>query len=338
MDKTYEAERLKELQKMSTAEAARSRITPKTPEKVKQYILNARASVQRAHDKGGVQDVQNVVAGKAGKDSAGGAAAGVGVAKGAIGIAGGLVGATAGAVAAAVAGKRKGLMIAGGAAAGAAITLIRSEIVRRKSDMLVKEKSIPAKALPAMGLKEGDILLMHPHYNFGNQFIAKVTNSDYSHAAVYSKGHVWDMLAADSPDGKRKAGINVNTLDGFIDRDRGAYYTVYRPKDPAITKQINERLQQMQPEITGYANVNAVMGGFRDNLGIVKPEVSPKFEQNYKICSQLVADAFGTDLYKGSHSTVTPGRIAKHKALEQQHTLQLSLNALQKKYKELING
>jgi len=66
------------------------------------------------------------------------------------------------------------------------------------------------KQAPPKRLKDGDVLIMHKSNTIPQKIISAWTRSPYTHAAVYSKGKVYDSL---SPmPGRKYSGGNINTL------------------------------------------------------------------------------------------------------------------------------
>jgi hypothetical protein len=187
---------------------------------------------------------------------------------------------------------------------------------------------------PAAKLKNGDVLLLHKHQSFFPKFISWVTRSPYVHAGVYNKGKVYDALSQSgirNPE-KDRVGGNINSLDDFVQRDRGLTYDVYRPKDRKAAREAARNIERMTAETKGYAVSNAVQAGLRDRFGFA---ITTNHNKNYRICSELVYDCFNGTIGSDSGSTVSPGRLAKNPHLEKVHSLKLSLSALNDAFNEL---
>ena len=178
-------------------------------------------------------------------------------------------------------------------------------------------------------LKDGDVLLMRKHNTFMQNVIAGVTGSPYTHAAIYKNGKVYDTLNipgnGKSKCGKKSNGGNVNTVEGFMDRDRGIQYDVFRPNDEKAATEASRNIERITKETTGYSNANAVQAGMRDRLGF---GFTTNYSKNYRICSELVHDAFNGKIGSDAGSSVSPGRLAKNKHLEKVDSLKLSLDTL----------
>jgi len=69
----------------------------------------------------------------------------------------------------------------------------------------------------------------------------------------------------------------------------------------------------------------AVQAGLRDRFGF---GFTTNHSKNYRICSELVYDAFNGRIGSDVSSSVSPGRLAQNKHLEKTHTLKLSIDAI----------
>jgi len=171
------------------------------------------------------------------------------------------------------------------------------------------------------------VLLMHNRGTLAQRVISGVTRSPYTHAALYSQGKVYDSL---SPIGmgrnsKASGGGNINTFKDFATRDAGITYDVYRPKDESAAREAAQNVERMTRQTIGYSNANMVQAGLRDRFGF---GITTNYNKNYRICSELVYDAFNGLIGNDAGSSVSPGRLAKNKHLEKVHSLKLSIEEL----------
>jgi hypothetical protein len=172
-------------------------------------------------------------------------------------------------------------------------------------------------------LKDGDVLLMRNPGTFMQNVISKATRSPYTHAAVYSDGKVFDAL--NSRGGKKNKGGNINTLKDFADRDKGITYDVFRPKDANAAREAARNVERITKQTKGYSQANAIQAGLRDRFGF---GITTNYNKNYRICSELVYDAFNGLIGNDAGSSVSPGRLAKNKHLKKVHSLKLSIDEL----------
>jgi len=172
-------------------------------------------------------------------------------------------------------------------------------------------------------LKDGDVLMMHKSNTLPQKFISAWTRSPYTHAAVYAKGKVYDSL---SPmPGRKYSGGNINTMKEFAERDKGIIYDVFRPKEKKAAREAVRNIERMTQDTKGYSFANLVQAGLRDRFGF---GITTNYDKNYKICSELVYDAFNGLIGSDVSSSVTPARLAKNKFLEKVDTLRLSIEEL----------
>ena len=203
---------------------------------------------------------------------------------------------------------------------------IRAVILAARKEMQEKKANPQADSFEKAQkkkLKDGDVLLMRNHGTLMQNVIAGVTGSPYTHAAIYSNGKVFDSLNA--TEGKKTKGGNINTLADFAERDKGITYDVYRPKDEEAAQEVVRNIKRITKETKGYSNANAVQAGLRDRFGF---GFTTNHSKNYRICSELVYDAFNGRIGSDVSSSVSPGRLAKNKHLEKTHTLKLSIDAI----------
>jgi len=180
----------------------------------------------------------------------------------------------------------------------------------------------PKNMLPPK-LKDGDVLIMHKTNSIPQKIISTWTRSPYTHAAVYSKGKVYDSL---SPmPGRKYSGGNINTVEEFADRDKGITYDIFRPKDKKAAREAVRNIERMTQDTKGYSFANLVQAGLRDRFGF---GMTTNYDKNYRICSELVHDAFNGFIGNDAGSSVSPGRLAKNKYLEKVDTLRLSVEEL----------
>jgi hypothetical protein len=182
------------------------------------------------------------------------------------------------------------------------------------------------KDAPPKKLKSGDVLLMHKRRTLPQRIISCVTGSPYTHAALVSKGKVYDALSPTL--GRRYAGGNVNTLKEFAERDKGVTYDVFRPRDKEMAGEAARNAERLTLNTKGYSFANLVQAGMKDRFGY---GITINYDKNYKICSELVYDCFNGYLGNDVSSSVTPGRLAKNQHLEKVDTLRLSIEELLEK-------
>ena len=169
-------------------------------------------------------------------------------------------------------------------------------------------------------LKDGDVLLMRKTNTLPQKIISAWTRSPYTHVALHSKGKVYDML---SPmPGRTNSGGNINTVKSFTERDKGITYDVFRPKNKKAAEEAAENIDRLTRETKGYSFSNMVQAGLRDRFGF---GITANYDRNYKICSELVYDAFNGLIGNDVSSSVTPARLARNRNLEKIHTLRLSI-------------
>jgi len=195
----------------------------------------------------------------------------------------------------------------------AVILRAREKVYNEAHDATPGKRSFPKE------LKDGDVLLMRKHNTLSQRVISGVTGSPYTHAAVYSKGKVYDSLNA--TDKTKNKGGNINTFTEFSDRDKGLTYDVFRPKERATAREAARNIERVTRNTTGYSMANAVQAGLRDRFGY---GITTNYDKNFRICSELVYDAFNGLIGNDASSSVSPGRLAKNKNLEKVHTLRLS--------------
>jgi hypothetical protein len=172
-------------------------------------------------------------------------------------------------------------------------------------------------------LKDGDVLIMHKSNTIPQKIISAWTRSPYTHAAVYSKGKVYDSL---SPmPGRKYSGGNINTLKDFAERDKGNTYDVFRPKDKEVATEAARNIERHTLNTKGYSFANLVQAGLRDRFGY---GITTIYDKNHKICSELVYDCFNGHIGNDASSSVTPARLARNKHLEKVDTLRLSIETL----------
>jgi hypothetical protein len=202
---------------------------------------------------------------------------------------------------------------------------IKSIILQAREKMKDGDGGDDGKAqnAPHTKLKNGDVLLMRNHGTFFQNLISGVTRSPYVHAAVYSKGKVYDSL--NSTGGLKNKGGNINTFQNFAGRDKGITYDVFRPKDQKVADEAIRNVEHVTLNTKGYSNANAIQAGLRDRFGY---GITTNYDKNYKICSELVYDCFNGHIGNDASSSVTPGRLARNKHLEKVDTLRLSIEEL----------
>ena len=172
-------------------------------------------------------------------------------------------------------------------------------------------------------LKDGDVLIMHKSNTLPQKFISAWTRSPYTHAAVYAKGKVYDSL---SPmPGRKYSGGNINTMKEFAERDKGITYDVFRPKEKKAAREAVRNIERMTQDTKGYSFANLVQAGLRDRFGF---GITTNYDKNYRICSELVHDAFNGFIGNDASSSITPARLARNKFLEKVDTLRLSIEEL----------
>ena len=179
------------------------------------------------------------------------------------------------------------------------------------------------KDTPPKKLKDGDVLIMHKSNSLPQKIISAWTRSPYTHVALHSKGKIYDML---SPmPGRTNSGGNINTVKSFAERDKGITYDVFRPKDKKAAEEAADNIDRLTRETKGYSFSNMVQAGLRDRFGF---GITANYDRNYKICSELVYDAFNGLIGNDVSSSVTPARLARNQNLEKVHTLRLSIEEL----------
>ena len=172
-------------------------------------------------------------------------------------------------------------------------------------------------------LKDGDVLLMQKTNTLPQKIISAWTRSPYTHAALYSKGKVYDSL---SPmPGRKYSGGNINTLKEFAERDKGITYDVFRPRDKKAARESSRNIERMTLDTKGYSFGNLVQAALRDRFGF---GITTNFDKNFKICSELVYEAFNGLIGNEAASSITPARLSKNKYLEKVETLRLSIEEL----------
>ena len=201
---------------------------------------------------------------------------------------------------------------------------VKAVILRAREKVQDETSKIkPQKGTLPKELRDGDVLLMQKHNTIPQRLISGVTGSPYTHAAVYSRGKVYDSLNA-SDKTKRKGG-NINTFQEFLERDKGLTYDVFRAKDPKVAREAARNIERNTRDTHGYSFANAVQAGLRDRFGY---GITTNYNKNYRICSELVMDAFNGRIGSDASSSVSPGRLARNKHLEQVNTLRLSIEEL----------
>ena len=196
-----------------------------------------------------------------------------------------------------------------------AVILQAREKVHGNSEQ--SKKSAPKK------LKDGDVLIMHKTNTLPQKIISAWTRSPYTHAALYSKGKVYDSL---SPmPGRKYSGGNINTMKEFAERDKGITYDVFRPRDEQAACEAVRNIERMTLDTKGYSFGNLVQAGLRDRFGF---GITTNFDKNFKICSELVYEAFNGMIGNEAASSITPARLSKNKHLEKVETLRLSIEEL----------
>ena len=207
----------------------------------------------------------------------------------------------------------------------AACRIRRSTPPRVKTAILqAREKlnndSSKQKNATPKNLKDGDVLLMRKTNTLPQKLISAWTRSPYTHVALHSKGKIYDML---SPmPGRTNAGGNINTVKSFAERDKGITYDVFRPKDKKAAEEAAENIDRLTRETKGYSFSNMVQAGLRDRFGF---GITANYDRNYKICSELVYDAFNGKIGNDVASSVTPARLSRNRNLEKVDTLRLSI-------------
>jgi hypothetical protein len=169
-------------------------------------------------------------------------------------------------------------------------------------------------------LKDGDVLLKRSSGTLFNKLITGVTGSPHTHAALYSKGKVYDV--------EKNRGRQIHTFEEFANRDKGLTYDVFRPKDNKATEEAIRNVERKTKQTKGYSYANMVQAGLRDRFGF---GITTNFDKNYKICSELVYDCFNGLIGNDAPSSVSPGRLAANQNLEKVHTLRLSIEELVKR-------
>ena len=104
---------------------------------------------------------------------------------------------------------------------------VKAVILRAREK--VGESGGTKKHFATKELQDGDVLLKRSSGTSFNKMISGISGSHHTHAALYSKGKVYDVE-------KGKPGIS-NTFDDFAKRDKGITYDVYRPKDNEAAKE-----------------------------------------------------------------------------------------------------
>jgi hypothetical protein len=184
------------------------------------------------------------------------------------------------------------------------------------------KKSAPVQPVPKE-LKDGDVLLMHKTNSLPQKIISAWTRSPYTHAAIHSQGKIYDSL---SPmPGRKYSGGNINTVKEFAERDKGMTYDVFRPKERKAAREAVRNIERNTLDTKGYSFGNLVQAGLRDRVGF---GISTNDNKNYRICSELVYDAFNGLIGNEAASSITPARLSKNKHLEKVETLRLSIEEL----------
>ena len=193
---------------------------------------------------------------------------------------------------------------------------VKAVILRAREKVGTDEKGTTKHSAPKE-LKDGDVLLKRNSGTSFNRVISGVSGSPHTHAALYSKGKVYDVV-------KGKPGIS-NPFDDFAKRDKGIVYDVYRPKDNEVAKEAVRNVERVTSNTKGYSYVNLVQAGLRDRFGF---GITKNYSRNFKICSELVYDCFNGRIGNDVSSSVSPGRLAKNQHLEKVHTFRLSIEEL----------
>ncbi|MDR0327131.1 MAG: hypothetical protein LBI05_02420 [Planctomycetaceae bacterium] len=202
---------------------------------------------------------------------------------------------------------------------------VKAVILQAREKMHGKgsSNSKQSKKASPKNLKDGDVLIMHKGNKLTQKIISAWTRSPYTHAALYSKGKVYDSLSPSS--GKKYSGGNINTLKEFTERDKGHTYDVFRPKERKTAREAARNIERVTQETKGYSYGNLVQAGLRDRFGF---GITTNYDRNYKICSELVYDAFNGLIGSDASSSVTPARLSRNKYLEKVDTLRLSIEEL----------
>jgi hypothetical protein len=210
---------------------------------------------------------------------------------------------------------------------------IRSTTPPRVKEMILRarrkaDSSAASRRLPPASLQDGDVLLKRSSGSVANRIISGFTGSPYTHAALYSKGKVYDSLGKiGSAERKNvKIGGNINSVDDFLEREKGLTYDVFRPKNKEAVREVRRNAERATRNTKGYSNASLVQAGLRDRFGF---GITTNYDKNFKICSELVYDCFNGTIGNDVSSSVSPGRIAKNQNLEKVHTLRLSLERIQ---------
>ena len=176
-------------------------------------------------------------------------------------------------------------------------------------------------------LKDGDVLLKRSSGTLFNRVISGFTGSPYTHAALYANGKVYDSLGKAGRAERKgvKLGGNVNTVDDFLNREKGLTYDVFRPKDQDAAEESARNAERTTLNTKGYSHASLVQAGLRDRFGF---GFTTNYDKNFKICSELVYDCFNGHIGNDVSSSVTPGRLAKNQHLEKVDTLRLSIEEL----------
>jgi len=167
------------------------------------------------------------------------------------------------------------------------------------------------------GLKDGDVLLKRSSGTPFNRIISGVSKSPHTHAAIYSKGNVYDIVKG----GKGR----TDTLEGFGTREKGITYDVFRPKEKEAAMEAARNVERITDGTKGYSYASLVQAGLRDRFGF---GITTNYDKNYKICSELVYDCFNGRIGNDASSSVSPGRLATNRHLEKVDSLKLSLDEL----------
>ena len=193
---------------------------------------------------------------------------------------------------------------------------VKAVILRAREKVGTGERGNTKHSAPKE-LKDGDVLLKRNSGTPFNRIISGVSGSQHTHAALYSKGKVYDVE-------KGKPGIS-NTFDDFAKRDKGITYDVYRPKDREAAREAVRNVEHVTRNTKGYSYVNLVQAGLRDRFGF---GITTNYDKNFRICSELVYDCFNGRIGNDASSSVSPGRLARNQHLEKVHTLRLSIEEL----------
>jgi hypothetical protein len=209
---------------------------------------------------------------------------------------------------------------------------VKAVILAARKKFEVSEASVKtSKQKKTNVLQDGDVLLMRNRGTLWDRTVSTATKSPYVHAALYSKGKVYDVVAPFKKN-RVKTVNQVNTVDEFAKRDKGLMYDIFRPKDKKIAQKAAQNVEAKIQKIKGYSRSNAFQSGMRDRFGF---GISTNFSKNYQICSELVYDCFDGLIGNDASSSVSPGRLGKNKHLEKVQSLKLSLDTLNDFFKAM---